>query len=318
MFKIRQMSVSNRTFSLRSQTLIDYNFLREGIISPESGWIAALIATDGHVRLPHNNIIMRFAYMDGIQLLTEMKTITNCNKQITLAMENKCTVMTQVRFCSKSLMNDFLKLFPCDWKKKSYSLTSSIALFTAANDHCVPGYIRGLSDGDGGWIFQHNEAMIGWSIASNSLDFILGIKELINKHCFGYESGFKIYSYSIHELQLSRRDEVYIFGNWLYEGCAYGKTMCIRKYKQWLVFKECYEREYDKRERQRMMLEYQIQELRNKIQLHLELQSMINKELCPFHLTPDFKSEKKREWRQSLILTLEKQLEKRQCRLEKL
>eukprot|EP01083_Nonionella_stella_P099937 281277_1 len=120
-------------------------------------------------------------------MLSYLLSIMNSDRKITFRTSNTGTCMAHISLLSDTMVMDILRLFPCDHKAKSRSLLSSVSLFDATNKQSVSTYIRGVSDGDGSWFFDLTMAAIGWSISSQSLPFIEGLKELINKNCFGYQ-----------------------------------------------------------------------------------------------------------------------------------
>eukprot|EP01083_Nonionella_stella_P293144 996911_1 len=113
-------------------------------------------------------------------MISRLLSIVNSDRQITLWISKTGHCMARVTLLSDTMIHDVLRLFPCDHKAKSRTLLSTVALFDAINKQSISAYIRGVSDGDGTWYFDHKQASIVWSINSQSPAFIEGLVELIH------------------------------------------------------------------------------------------------------------------------------------------
>eukprot|EP01083_Nonionella_stella_P079541 218318_1 len=139
------------------------------------------------------------------------------------------------------------------------------------------------------------DSVVGWSINSQSLAFIEGLKELINTNCFGYECIKKVYpkmalngvpSYAI---EIKNQHKLLIFGKWMYDGCSYDDhDMCKRRYNRYQLL-ECFaNNKYSRKERLNMLMKHKENELRSKIKVHEHVLSLRYKPNTPFIYSPAF------------------------------
>ena len=158
----------------------------DGITSANHGWLAGALVTDGHFNCGGNRVDFRLR-LDDYQMVCNVATITKSNGRITFDISSTGSACVYIRLHSEKMIDDLMKMFPCDWHHKCFTLESSVQLFDDSNTRYVPSYILGVSDGDGSIGFQTTRGSIVWSINSKSLPFLRGIRELINQHCCGYD-----------------------------------------------------------------------------------------------------------------------------------
>eukprot|EP01084_Bolivina_argentea_P262095 443148_1 len=165
----------------RNEIVLNHNYLSNGIVSDDHAWFCGWTVTDSNINMQYNRIQFQLQLSD-YKVLSKICQLTNCNKKITFLTRTTGVAHSLLDLNSKQLTYDVLKLFPCDTHHKSKTLPSSVSLF-AHDQSYLPGYIRGISDGDGSLAFSITQGSIHWNIKKQSEDFIAGLQQLIYKGC---------------------------------------------------------------------------------------------------------------------------------------
>eukprot|EP01084_Bolivina_argentea_P292259 502398_1 len=274
-------------------TTINHSFFSNGITSYTHAWCAGLLVTDGHFDCDRRIVPIKFR-LDGYHMLSNILSIVRSDQKITFVVERCGQASAGICLRSPAMVDDLMNLFPCDFRSKSYSLSSSVSLFTETNKQYVPMYIRGVSDGDGSFGFKLTEGFITWSIQSKSKSFIKGLQQLINTHCFGYEcvSNPRVVHCKnqapSYEIQIAAVENIFMFGKWMYDQCEVGNEMCQRKYQRYLLVQEFVNNEYSPQTRINLLKQHKNKELRNQIEIFEWILSCSHAPSTCFHFTKKF------------------------------
>ena len=270
------------------KVIIDHSFFSNGIVSDNHAWLGGMLVTDGHFKL-RSRCIKFSLRLDDYKMVDNVACITNSNSLVTFNIDSTGSAYASISLNSKQMVNDILKLFPCDWRSKADTLSSSVSLFDASSFPFVNSYIRGVSDGDGSFAIHKASGIIRWQLSSNSSAFIHGIKELINSHCFGYDCTPKVYSTGNgrHIIQITNQGQVLVFATWMYTTIDLN-MLCKRKYHRYLLLRNLVGHGHTTKDRVAIMQMHQIQELVARIETCEHIMACLNRQDTPFHFTPKF------------------------------
>ena len=131
---------------------INHTYFSKGIVSDDHAWLGGMIVTDGHLHKSQKATEF-FLQLQDFTILTQILDCVGCEKRISLKIDSRGHAFACVNLASEQLVNDMIDLLGCDWRRKCDTLSSSVPLFDSAeSQHYIPGFVRGVSDGDGSFI----------------------------------------------------------------------------------------------------------------------------------------------------------------------
>eukprot|EP01084_Bolivina_argentea_P030031 55694_1 len=81
--------------------------------------------------------------------LSQILAISESDNQISFIIDKEYYSQCRVNLISEQLVTDSLQLIQCNWRDKSHTLQSNSPIFEKNGYEYAPGFIRGVSDGDG-------------------------------------------------------------------------------------------------------------------------------------------------------------------------
>eukprot|EP01084_Bolivina_argentea_P262096 443149_1 len=275
----------------RNEIVLNHNYLSNGIVSDDHAWFCGWIATDSHINKKYNCIQFVLQLQD-YKVLSKINQITNCNKKITFMIRKTGVAHCVLGLTSKQLVNDVLKLFPCDTHQKSKTLPSSVSLFQE-NQLYVPGYIRGVSDGDGSIAFHLIKGTVSWVLKKASEDFIAGLQQLIYKGCNVKPAIYKettSYGTEMFILSIQTQSDILELCQWIYHDFDSNLSMLSRKYKRALLLKHVLELGLGKSARSELYRNHQQMEQLKRVQIHDKFMLSMHENSDVFNFQNTFKN----------------------------
>jgi len=176
---IRNICIRNGVFTpeKRSRIKCDDNYF-EIIDSPEKSWLLGLICADGHIS-KNKCLVLKFNIKD-IELLEKVNFLLKSEYKIS---QNNILDKRTNKIYSHCVLMIYKDKLADDLKKLGIDNTKSEKLnIPEIPEHLLKYYVRGFSDGDGGF-YINEKNIIQYKLSTSSVGFLEQIEEYLRNKC---------------------------------------------------------------------------------------------------------------------------------------
>lgn len=166
-------------YCISNKLRVNDNFF-EMLDNKNSCYYAGLIASDGYVSGTTNKISLGFKKED-IEILENFKKVIGSEHKISCydsydQRTNKNYGHCSIQISREKLHSDLIKHGISNTKSKDMRVPTNIPITL------IHYYIRGWSDGDGGWYISKKQNLV-YTLVSSSYEYILDLKKIIEENC---------------------------------------------------------------------------------------------------------------------------------------